>query len=51
MIMIWLCSELNIDCSVCRYELVPKVIKEDEFWRNYFYRVSLIKQSFELSHR
>jgi len=33
-----------------RYELVPKVIKEDEFWRNYFYRVSLIKQSFELSH-
>merc|ERR1711936_248950 len=26
-----------------RYELVPKVIKEDEFWRNYFYRVSLIK--------
>ena len=32
-----------------RYELVPKVIKEDEFWRNYFYRVSLIKQSFELS--
>ena len=36
---------------VCRYELVPKVIKEDEFWRNYFYRVSLIKQSFELSNR
>jgi len=33
-----------------RYELVPKVIKEDEFWKNYFYRVSLIKQSFELSH-
>jgi len=33
-----------------RYELVPKVIKEDEFWRNYFYRVSLIKQSFELSN-
>merc|ERR1712029_1012110 len=33
-----------------RYELVPKVIKEDEFWKNYFYRVSLIKQSFELSN-
>ena len=41
--------ELHIE--VCRYELVPKAIKEDEFWRNYFYRVSLIKQSFELSHR
>ena len=23
-------------------------MKEEEFWRNYFYRVSLIKQSFEL---
>jgi len=33
-----------------RYELVPKTIKEDEFWKNYFYRVSLIKQSFELSN-
>lgn len=31
-----------------RYELVPKQVKEDEFWRNYFYRVNLIKQSFEL---
>ena len=31
-----------------RYDLVPKKVKEDEFWRNYFYRVSLIKQSFEL---
>merc|ERR1719357_2171348 len=33
-----------------RYELVPKKVKEDEFWRNYFYRVGLIKQSFELSN-
>ena len=31
-----------------RYELVPKLVKEDEFWRNYFYRVNLIKQSFDL---
>ena len=31
-----------------RYELVPKQVKEDEFWRNYFYRVNLIKQSFDL---
>lgn len=31
-----------------RYELVPKKVREDEFWRNYFYRVSLIKQSFDL---
>jgi len=31
-----------------RYELVPKKVREDEFWRNYFYRVSLIKQTFDL---
>ena len=46
--------KLNMDVSKLynyRYELVPKVIKEDEFWKNYFYRVSLIKQSFELSNR
>jgi hypothetical protein len=33
-----------------RYELVPKRVKEDEFWRNYFYRVGLVKQSFELTN-
>ena len=28
---------------------MPKKVKEDEFWRNYFYRVGLAKQSFELA--
>lgn len=32
-----------------RYELVPKLITEENFWRNYFYRVSLICQANELS--
>lgn len=32
-----------------RYELVPKIITEENFWRNYFYRVSLICQANELS--
>lgn len=32
-----------------RFELVPKHVKEEAFWRNYFYRVSLIKQSAQLS--
>ncbi|CAF1403943.1 unnamed protein product [Adineta ricciae] len=31
-----------------RFELVPKKITEEAFWRNYFYRVSLIKQSTQL---
>ncbi|MBN3303054.1 SYAP1 protein, partial [Amia calva] len=32
-----------------RFDLVPKHVKEDMFWRNYFYRVSLIKQSAQLT--
>lgn len=27
-----------------RFELVPKLVNEDTFWRNYFYRVSMLKQ-------
>lgn len=32
-----------------RFHLVPKQLKEEAFWRNYFYRVSLIKQSAQLT--
>ncbi|CAH8571343.1 unnamed protein product [Heterobilharzia americana] len=32
-----------------RYRLVPSKISEDVFWRNYFYRLSLIRQSAHLS--
>uniref|UniRef100_A0A1B6CPZ5 BSD domain-containing protein n=1 Tax=Clastoptera arizonana TaxID=38151 RepID=A0A1B6CPZ5_9HEMI len=32
-----------------RFELVPKMISEENFWRNYFYRVSLICQTSELN--
>ncbi|XP_059695807.1 synapse-associated protein 1 isoform X1 [Haemorhous mexicanus] len=32
-----------------RFDLVPKHVKEEVFWRNYFYRVSLIKQSAQLT--
>lgn len=31
-----------------RFELVPKIITEEQFWRNYFYRVSLICQASDL---
>ncbi|XP_049533575.1 synapse-associated protein of 47 kDa isoform X3 [Anopheles darlingi] len=31
-----------------RFELVPKIITEESFWRNYFYRVSLICQAADL---
>ncbi|XP_076824640.1 synapse-associated protein 1-like isoform X2 [Clavelina lepadiformis] len=32
-----------------RFHLVPTKVKEETFWRNYFYRVSLIKQSAQLA--
>ncbi|XP_033125692.1 synapse-associated protein 1-like [Anneissia japonica] len=35
--------------SKMRFELVPKSVTEENFWRNYFYRVSLIKQSSQLT--
>ncbi|XP_012512080.1 PREDICTED: synapse-associated protein 1 [Propithecus coquereli] len=35
--------------SRMRFSLVPKLVKEEVFWRNYFYRVSLIKQSAQLT--
>ncbi|XP_078279357.1 synapse-associated protein 1-like [Rhinoraja longicauda] len=34
--------------SKMRFELVPKLVKEEQFWKNYFYRISLIKQSAQL---
>ncbi|KAK2835910.1 hypothetical protein Q5P01_016394 [Channa striata] len=32
-----------------RFHLVPKQVKEEVFWKNYFYRMSLIKQSAQLT--
>eukprot|EP01147_Barroeca_monosierra_P009176 gene9176-1467_t len=32
-----------------RFKLVPKTISEPVFWRNYFYRVELIKQSSDVA--
>ncbi|XP_038131763.1 synapse-associated protein 1-like isoform X1 [Cyprinodon tularosa] len=32
-----------------RFHLVPREVNEERFWRNYFYRVSLIKQSAQLT--
>ncbi|EGD82675.1 hypothetical protein PTSG_03336 [Salpingoeca rosetta] len=32
-----------------RFKLVPKAISEHDFWRNYFYRVELIKQSTDMA--
>jgi len=40
-------AALNADPNLnrMRFELVPAQVQEPTFWRNYFYRVSLIKQT------
>ncbi|XP_025269587.1 synapse-associated protein of 47 kDa isoform X2 [Camponotus floridanus] len=40
---------LDPNLETMRFELVPKVISEENFWRNYFYRVSLLRQGYELN--
>jgi len=39
--------EHDSNLTEMRFQLVPKVTKEVDFWKNYFYRISLIKQSAE----
>ncbi len=41
---------LKIDASLSekRHALVPDLIEEDDFWRNYFYKVSQFKRSIGL---
>eukprot|EP00124_Ichthyophonus_hoferi_P004940 Ihof_evm2s619 gene=Ihof_evmTU2s619 len=39
--------ELDADLKQMRFKLVPQLVSEETFWRNYFYRVSLIRQQFE----
>ncbi|CAB4068910.1 unnamed protein product [Lepeophtheirus salmonis] len=34
--------------QLMRYRIVPKLKNEESFWKNYFYRVSLIQQCYEL---
>lgn len=41
--------EQDPDLVKMRYNLVPKLIKEEDFWRNYFYRISLICRVNELA--
>jgi len=36
--------EHDSDLRQLRFKLVPKKVKETEFWRNYFYRVSLLRE-------
>ena len=37
--------KLDLNLKKSRMELVPEMITEDQFWRNYFYRVEVIKMN------
>ncbi|TPX42067.1 hypothetical protein SeLEV6574_g05781 [Synchytrium endobioticum] len=39
----------DANLATLRFELVPKLISETDFWKNYFYRVSLIRASLHLN--
>ncbi len=43
---------LKIDSNLApkRHELVPDLVEEEEFWRNYFYKIETFKQQLGLPH-
>lgn len=41
-----LSSDPNLDPM--RFKLVPKKLKDEQFWRNYFYRVSLLREQMDV---
>ena len=40
--------KLDLNLKKIRHELVPEMITEEDFWRNYFYKVELCKQKLNL---
>ena len=36
--------KLDKNLGVKRHNLVPDLIEEDDFWRNYFYKIALFKR-------
>ncbi|VDD82599.1 unnamed protein product [Mesocestoides corti] len=39
----------DANLAAMRFRLVPRRLKEDDFWRNYFYRISLVQQNENLT--
>jgi hypothetical protein len=46
-----LCLKSDPMLSKVRFYLVPKYIREPQFWRNYFFRVYLIKEAYGLNKK
>ena len=43
--------KLDLNLKKTRHELVPEMINEDNFWRNYFYKIEVIKRNIGISAR
>ena len=43
--------KLDLNLKKTRHELVPEVITEDDFWRNYFYKIELLKKELGVKTR
>ena len=33
----------DLNLKKIRHDIVPELIEEDDFWRNYFYKIEVIK--------
>lgn len=45
------CLKANKELENARFFLVPRKISEDKFWRNYFYRIYVIREAYGLNRR
>lgn len=43
--------KLDLNLKKTRHELVPEVITEDDFWKNYFYKIECCKKDLGLKTR
>ena len=43
--------KLDLNLKKSRHELVPEMITEDDFWRNYFYKIEVLKRNMGLPHK
>ena len=43
--------KMDLNLKKSRHELVPEMITEDDFWRNYFYRIECLKKQLGVPNR
>ena len=43
--------KLDLNLKKIRHELVPEMITEEDFWRNYFYKIELRKKELNLTNK